>query len=238
MSAPRPIAIFDIDGTIFRSSLNIQLFERLVREGIFQSAVLRRVRKSEEKWLNRQGHYDDYVHELVRAYQKAIVGKDRRDIVRVSKRVVAEQKYRTYRYTRHLLEKVRRKYFTICISSSPLEVVQEYNKFLKFDKIYGWELGVNERGRYTGVTLHLPALYKKELIVRYVQGHHLSLKGSLGVGDTETDIGFLELVEEPIAFNPNVILARYARQHDWRIVIERKDLIVELDPRKVKFLKV
>mgnify|MGYP001572747087 CR=1 FL=1 len=234
----RPLAVFDIDGTIFRSSLTLELFRKLVARGIFPAAVMELVTKSEEKWLNRQGHYDDYVNDFVGAYLKAIVGKKRGDIMRVSREVIREQKYRTYRYTRLLLRKLRSRYFTICISSSPLEVVREYNKFLKFDKIYGWELGVDERGRYTGKILHLPALYKKELIVRYVQSHGLNFRGSIGVGDTEADIGFLELVVEPIAFNPNTVLAKYARAHGWKIVIERKDLVVEIDPKKAKFLKV
>lgn len=234
----KPIAVFDIDGTIFRSSLTLELFRKLVARGIFPASTINRVKRSEQKWLNRQGHYDDYVHDFVEAYLQAIVGKKRGDILRACREVVREQKYRTYRYTRALLKKLRQRFFTICISSSPLEVVREYNKFLKFDKIYGWELGVDERGRYTGKTLHLPALYKKELIVRYVKGHGLSFRGSVGVGDTEADIGFLELVDQPIAFNPNTILAKYARAHGWKIVIERKDLVVGVDPKQVKFLKV
>lgn len=237
MASRKPIAIFDIDGTIFRSSLTIELLRKLVSRGIFPADVMSKVHRSEQRWLDRRGHYDDYVLEVVRAYEKAIIGKKRSDIIRASREVITEQKFRTYRFTRNLLTKIRRRYFTIAISSSPLEVVQEYNKFLKFNKVYGWEIGMNERGSYTGTSLHIPARYKKELIVRYVHRHGLSLKSSIGVGDTEADIGFLELVSEPIAFNPNTILAKYSRERGWKIVIERKDLVVELDPKQVKFLK-
>jgi len=64
------------------------------------------------------------------------------------------------------------------------------------------------------------------------------MRDSIGVGDTESDIGFLELVDNPIAFNPNTTLAAHAKKKGWKIVIERKDLVVEIDPRKAKFLKV
>ena len=74
--------------------------------------------------------------------------------------------------------------------------------------------------------------------MRYVKNHGLSLRGSIGVGDTESDIGFLELVSKPIVFNPNVKLAEAAKKKNWTIVIERKDLIVEFRPKHVKFLKV
>lgn len=234
----RPIAIFDIDGTIFRSSLTIELLKHLVRRKIFDARLMQKVLRSEKKWIDRSGHYDDYVGDMVEAYRKGIVGKKKNDIVAVSKEVIEEQKFRTYRYTRRLLEKIRGKYVTIAISGSPLEVVSEYNKFLKFDKLYGWEFGIDEKGRYTDVVLHAPPQYKKELIVRYVQNHNMSFKGSIGVGDTETDIGFLDLVQEPIAFNPNSVLARHAKKHGWKVVLERKDLVTEFDPRKVRFLKV
>lgn len=233
----KPIAIFDIDGTIFRSSLTIELLKILVERKIFDASFMKRVQQSEKKWLNREGHYDDYVREVVAAYQRAIVGKRKKDIIAASRLVIKDQKFRTYRYTRRLLEKIRKNYFTIGISGSPLEVVQEYNKFLKFDKLYGWEFGLDQKGRYTDVILHAPPRYKKELIVRYMQNHSLSFRGSIGVGDTESDIGFLELVDEPIVFNPNSVLAKIAKRKNWKIVIERKDLIVEFKPKAVKFLK-
>jgi phosphoserine phosphatase len=126
----------------------------------------------------------------------------------------------------------------IGISGSALEVVREYNKFLKFDKLYGTEFGVDEKGVYTGKVLHVPPLYKKEIIARYIQSHKLSLKGSIGVGDTESDIGFLELVDRPIAFNPNFQLGEYARKKNWDVIVERKDLIYEFKPKNVKYLHV
>lgn len=234
----RPIAIFDIDGTIFRSSLTIELLKRLVADRIFEPNFMKKVQRSEAKWLNRKGHYDDYINDVWRAYQKAIVGKKKSQIVAASQKVIQEQKYRTYRYTKKLLFDIRQHYHTIGISGSPLEVIQEYNKFLRLEKLYGWEFGIDEKARYTNVVLHAPTQYKKELIVRYVQNHNLSLKGSIGVGDTESDVGFLELVEDPICFNPNSVLAKIARRKNWTVVMERKDLILEFKLKKVTILNI
>jgi HAD superfamily phosphoserine phosphatase-like hydrolase len=234
----KPIAIFDIDGTIFRSSLTIELFRRLVARQIFPAAAMKKVRLSEAKWLNRQGHYEDYITDVAEAFQQAVVGVKRREVITASRQVVAEQKYRTYRFTRSLLERIRGRYFTIGISGSPLEIVSEYNKFLQFDKVYGWEFGVDEQGRYTQAVLHTPLRYKRELIVRYVKNHRMNFKRSIGVGDTESDIGFLDLVEKPIAFNPNAQLAAFAKKQGWTVVVERKDLVLELKLNKVKILKL
>jgi phosphoserine phosphatase len=38
----------------------------------------------------------------------------------------------------------------------------------------------------------------------------------------------LEIVETPIAFNPNRLLYRHAKKHEWKVVVERKDVIYEV----------
>jgi len=234
----KPLAIFDIDGTIFRSSLALELYSFLVQEGIFSQKAWSEIEKKREKWLNREGGYDKYVSGVVAAYEKEIRGIKKSEIIRASRTMLRRHKLRQYRFSRNLLSRVKGKYHTIGISGSPLEVVREYNKALGFEKIYGTEWGTDEKGRYTGAAIHVPPRYKKELITRYVESHNLNLKGSIGIGDTEDDIGFLELVQEPIAFNPNFELATYAKKKNWKIVIERKDMIYEFKPKKVKFLHV
>ena len=54
------------------------------------------------------------------------------------------------------------------------------------------------------------------------------MQGSIGVGDTESDIPFLEMVAKPVCFNPNQKLYRYAKRMGWKTVVERKDVIYEL----------
>jgi phosphoserine phosphatase len=39
----------------------------------------------------------------------------------------------------------------------------------------------------------------------------------------------LTLIEHPIAFNPSQTLFKAARQHNWTIVIERKDVVYQID---------
>ncbi|MFH1671614.1 MAG: HAD-IB family hydrolase, partial [Candidatus Portnoybacteria bacterium] len=54
------------------------------------------------------------------------------------------------------------------------------------------------------------------------------LTDSVGVGDSESDIAFLELVKKPICFNPNSRLYHHAKSAKWKIVVERKDVIYTL----------
>ncbi len=55
-----------------------------------------------------------------------------------------------------------------------------------------------------------------------------SFEGSYGIGDTESDAGFLGLVEKPIAFNPDAELKSIAEVKNWSIKVERKDVVYDI----------
>jgi len=74
----------------------------------------------------------------------------------------------------------------------------------------------------------VPVKNKGQFIKQYVYENKLTLKDSYGVGDTESDASFLELVENPIAFNPNHNLKKIAQENKWKIVVEKKDVIYEI----------
>ncbi|MDP1719050.1 MAG: HAD-IB family hydrolase, partial [bacterium] len=68
-------------------------------------------------------------------------------------------------------------------------------------------------------------LDKAKILQRAVEKNGLTLKGSIGVGDTASDIAFLSLVDKPICFNPNKKLYDHAKKKKWIIAVERKDVI-------------
>jgi phosphoserine phosphatase len=71
-------------------------------------------------------------------------------------------------------------------------------------------------------------LDKEKVLLRAVKKENLTLRGSIGVGDTESDAAFLKLVERPICFNPNGKLYRIAKRSGWKVVVERKDVTYSL----------
>jgi len=226
-SAPRKVAIFDVDGTIFRSSLLIELVETLIERGIFPEETWKSYADEEKRWLERTGEYEAYMMAVVDAFRSNIKGVHYADFADISDEVVARYRNRVYRHTRDLVKELKQKgYFLLAISQSPKTVVEGFCKRMGFNKVYGrvYELGPGDR--FTGNIMDMHLIENKANIVRRaVEREGLTLKGSYGVGDTEGDISMLELVERPIAFNPNAKLYRYARRMGWRIVVERKDVI-------------
>ena len=129
------------------------------------------------------------------------------------------------------LKKLKKKgYYLLAISHSPKGIVDPFAKRLGFDKVYGmfYELGPTDKFNGKIADEHL-IRNKANILRRAVAKENLTLKGSIGVGDTEGDIPVFELVETPICFNPNMTLYRHAKRNKWKIVVERKDVIYELN---------
>lgn len=227
----RKVAIFDIDGTIFRSSLLIELVEVLIEKGIFLVSVRAAYDREKVRWLDRKGDYESYIEAVVKVFVKNIKGVSYNDFEDAAKVVVERYRHRTYRMTLDLIKELKRKnYFLLAISQSPKGILDLFCRELGFDKVYGrfYELGPTDC--FTGVVVdeHLIA-NKAAILRRAVEREGLTLEGSVGVGDTEGDIPFLELVERPICFNPNMKLYKHAKRSGWEIAVERKDVIYELN---------
>ncbi|MDO8515954.1 MAG: HAD-IB family phosphatase [bacterium] len=230
MHKQKRVAIFDIDGTIFRSSLLVELVDAFVQEGVFKPDVAKAYDKAHKQWLDRKGDYQAYLFGVINAYEKNLKGVAYKDFERVAHKVAAFQKNRVYRFTSDLVKELKKKdYYVLAISNSPLGIVSEFCKNWGFDKVYGRVYEINERRKFTGKTLFLELIKDKaKVLERAVAIEGLTLKGSVGVGDTESDIPLLKVVDRPICFNPNEKLYRYATRAGWEIVVERKDVIYKL----------
>jgi len=228
--AQRKLAIFDIDGTIFRKNLAFELINELSWMKIFPRSVRNELVDHYSAWLDHKGTYEDYRKALVSLYDTHIKGCKKEDILKASQAVVPFYKNRTYVFAEKLIKKLRKEnYRIIAISGSPIEVVEEYNKHLKFDEVYGSVYEIDDDGKYTGKAIFEPPHQKGNVARQYIAENDLTLDGSYGVGDTESDEKFLEIVENPIAFNPNHNLKEIAEKNGWRIVIEKKDVIYEIN---------
>ncbi len=223
----KSLAIFDIDGTIFRSSLLIEITEALVQEGLFPKEARNVYAKAYENWANRKDSYEKYIGAVIKAFEKNIKGVQHGDFVKVAKKVISFHRNRVYRYTRELVKDLKKKnYYLLAISNSPKEIVEEFCKKFGFNKVYGRVYEVGKTGKFTGSVLYAELISDKaKILKRAVEKENLALKESIGVGDSEGDIAFLKMVKKPICFNPNKKLYQHAKRAGWKVVVERKDVI-------------
>lgn len=226
----KKIAIFDIDGTIFRKNLAFELIDELARIRVFKKEIRKNLIALYSRWLDHKGTYEEYRKALVALYAEGLKGCHQEQIKKASRIAVPFYKDRTYIFTNQLIEKLKKDdYHIIAVSGSPFEIVEEYNRYLKFNAVFGSVYEVDQDGVYTGNAIFEPTIHKGHVVKQYVTEHNLTLEGSYGVGDTESDAKFLEIVEHPIAFNPNLNLKEIAQEKGWRIVVEKKDVIYQIN---------
>lgn len=224
------LAVFDIDGTIFRSSLLIELTEEMIARGIFPPRVRRQYLREKDSWQNRMGGYEEYIMGVVRVFGKNIKGVKWGEFKKASRAVLSSNKNKVYKYTRDLVRDLKKKkYYLLAISHSPKYIVHDFARALGFDKVYGRILELDKNKRFTGKVQYEELIMDKaKIMARAIEKENLTLAGSVGVGDTESDVAFLKMVDRPICFNPNSLLYRAARKNNWRVVVERKDVIYQL----------
>lgn len=224
------VAFFDIDGTVFRSSLLIELVEKLIEKEIFPKNAKNIYAEKQKSWRDREGTYEEYIGAVVQCYLRYIKGVHYGDLADVGKLVISEQSKRVYRYTRNLIDELKKQnYFVVAISQSPKTILDDFCSEYGFDKVYGRIYEIGPQDLFTGemVDVHLVE-NKANIIKRVVEKENVTLEDSIGVGDTEGDISLLESVQKPICFNPNSTLYTYAKTQGWKVVIERKDVVYEL----------
>jgi HAD superfamily hydrolase (TIGR01490 family) len=231
VSAKEPLAIFDVDGTLFRRGLLPALTRRLVDEGVFPERVRGELSEDYYAWVDRRGSYEVYDELVVRLFLRELRGVPVAVVRRCARAEVEAHGRRLHIYTRDLANRLRQTgYYLMAISGSPQEILDIFLKPMGFDRAQGTVLG-QEEGRYTGELLRNPFRDKRGVLEEFLDETGVSLDGSVGVGDTLSDVGFLESVGTPIVFNPNRSLFQTARQRGWPIVVERKDVIYNLQTR-------
>ncbi len=225
------VAFFDIDGTVFRSSLLVELVEELIREEVFPAEAYDHFRAAHAAWRNREGSYEAYIATVIDAYMEHIKGVHYGTFADVGRRVVSVQQKQVYRYTRDLIKKLKADgYHLVAISQSPKTVLDEFCRQYGFDKVYGRMYEIGPQDRFTGEVTQEHLIENKANIVARVfeRDTQLTKEGSVAVGDSDGDIPLLSAVEKPICFNPNKALYDHARKVGWPVVVERKDVIYEL----------
>lgn len=227
----KSVAFFDIDGTVFRSSLLIELVSALIKAGAFPVTAGTEYETERRAWQSREGTYEAYIDALVHTFMGHIKGVHYGVLADVGRQVVAVHSKRVYRYTRDLIGELKGKgYEVIAISQSPKTIVDEFCMQYGFDKVYGRIYEIGAQDCFTGVVSEEHLIQNKARIVERVfrRNETLTRVGSVAVGDTESDIPLLESVERPLCFNPNALLYAEAKRRGWPVVVERKDVIYHL----------
>lgn len=232
----KPFAVFDIDGTLIRWQLFHAVLNTLAKQGHLGENAYESIKEARFKWKQRahQKAFKEYEKKLVEIYFEALNNIPLSEFDQAIQTTIDEYKQQAHVYTKNLVEDLKAKgYLLFAISGSHHEAIELIAKQYGFDDWEGTKL-TREGGKFTQVSDESIA-HKDRVLNRMMSKFNATLKGSIGVGDSPSDISFLELVEKPIAFNPNFELFEHARKKGWNIVVERKNVVYKMEQKDGRY---
>jgi len=226
-------AVFDIDGTVIRWQLYHAIVDELGAQGLLDSAMRQKIQDARHTWKSRthSTSFDEYEQTLVDVYHNALTNLAVDDYLRAVDVVFEKYKDQVYTYSRDLIRELKEQGFLLfIISGSQQEIIQKLGDYYGFDEVIGTAYTQRE-GRFTGQFVGVYG-HKAEMLHKLMAKHGVGTVGSVAIGDSNSDIAMLELVEHPIAFNPTKGLMEHARAQGWDIVVERKNVVYQLQAKQ------
>lgn len=224
-------AAFDIDGTLFRSGLQREVFYELTKMGIVPQSLINESTLKFREWRHRvHGNaFQEFDMFMVNALDSTLPNLRISDYEKAAQAVIEKRAENVYVYTRDLIKKLKADgYFLLAISGSQHELVEPFAQKYGFDAWLGQEWEKDEElGYFTGKHTYTHT-GKEKILERFMIKHNLTMDDSYAVGDSGGDIGILSIVDHPVAFNPTYDLLEVAIEKGWKIVIERKNASFEL----------
>lgn len=235
----RRFAVFDIDGTLIRWQLFHAIVHHLGKRGYIPEAAHVRIREARAEWKRRTTDtgFPTYETVLVQEYIAALRNVDQADYNLIVQEVFDEYKDQTFTYTRDLIAKLKGEgYMLLAISGSQYEIIDKLARHFGFEAAVGATLEQID-GKYSGV-IDSPIFDKAKVLRQLIAEHGLTTEGSYAVGDSKSDVPMLEIVDNPVAFNPDKEFFQIAKGHGWKIVVERKNMVYELEPSDGRYVLV
>lgn len=228
-------AFFDIDGTIYRNSLLIEHFKKLIKYELLNIQMYEdRVKNSFKEWDERTGDYDKYLMGLADTYVECIKGISLKYNDFVSDQVMDLKGNRVYTYTRDMIKWHKdRGDKVIFISGSPDFLVSRMADKWKADDYCGTKYYA-EDGKFSGeISPMWDSENKIKAIDYFREKYNLDMNECFAYGDTKGDLSMLKIVGNPRAVNPSKELFNEIRNDEklkekTEIIIERKDIVYRM----------
>lgn len=229
-------AFFDIDGTLYRGSLMIEHFKKLIKYEVVDPLNWHHnVKKSYEDWKKRTGEFDDYIDSLAEIYIDSLKGMNKNRLEFITDQVIHLKGEQVYSYVRNRIEFHKENGHKIFfISGSPDFLVEKMATKYGVTEYIGTKYLVDADGCFTGEILPMwDSVNKNKAIDQLIEQYQIDIDASFAYGDTNGDLSMLRRIGNPIAINPNYELVHQLKLDEnlakrTLIIVERKDVVYQL----------
>ncbi|HEC12962.1 MAG TPA: HAD family hydrolase [Acidiferrobacteraceae bacterium] len=212
------LAIFDLDNTLIRGDSDYQWGQFLIAKGVVDPGYAKR---------EHDRYYADYLAGNLDIYafldfQLKPLAENDRSTLEVWRREFID---------RHILELITAAAQQLVDDhrkkGDTLLIITATNSFLT--RPIADAFGINhligtdpeeKQGQFTGKVVGIPSYRegKVERLNQWMAEHGENLTHSWFYSDSHNDLPLLDLVEHPVAVNPDGILAAHARERGWPII--------------------
>jgi len=225
---PKPIALFDIDNTIYDGFSYFGFLEKQVAENLIKQPVLDEARASLKRHKSQLQDYETTIIELLDIYAAGLKGVAYEAILQSTKEFYAHSD-KFYDYVRPAMHTLQSSHDISLVTGEPQFVAQAVGELFGVQSYYSTQYEVAD-GLFTGkITSYLASRHEKHDAIKHLmEGHGVSK--SFAFGDSEGDIEMLRAVQFPICINPTDGLQSIAAKEGWHMpdILEVTDLVDEL----------
>ena len=215
------LRVFDIDGTILNGDSNDQFFKCLIDHGVIQPEYLGFNREAGILFRNGTLNILEYYRYVIRP----IAGKTEKDLEEIL--TDYRENYlrpRVYPKAMSLIEHYKSEGHTVVLASATMDLlVKQTASVVNADYFISTRVKYDEDGRIFDVYpdfCHQEG--KRTRLQSLCRENALSLKDSIGYGDTVNDIPLLETVERAFIVNPgkhSEKLLMTAEKNGWQTIL-------------------
>ncbi|WP_373370293.1 HAD family hydrolase [Irregularibacter muris] len=236
MSMGKTAAFFDVDGTLYRDSLMIEHFKKLIKYEVLDPIIWHgRARRTFEDWDKRHGNYEDYLLEVSKIYLDSMKGLNKDYLDFITNQVIKLKGERVYRFTRNrILYHHEQNHLVFFISGAPDFLLSKMAEKYEVKYFKGTEYLLDENNNFTGEIRQMwDSRSKTKAIKDFISLYDIDMKKSYAYGDTHGDYDMLKMVGNPVAINPVRELVMDIQkdrelQQKISLIVERKDVIYQI----------
>ena len=212
------LAIFDLDNTLLRGDSDLAWGHFLAEKGVVDSAVYT---AEHDRFYAAYEAGELNIHEFLAFQLRPLTEYDRGTLDTLRTEFMARKV--TPMITapaQNLVEKHRRQGHTLLIVTATNSfITRPIAQAFRIPVLIATEPEIVD-GRFTGRVSGVPSFRegKVKLLRQWLIDHNENLAGSWFYSDSHNDLPLLEIVDHPVAVNPDNELRRVATQRDWPIL--------------------
>lgn len=218
----KPLALFDIDKTMFNGLSYFPLLDSQIGEGLVEPAVGEDARGAMEMYKGQSLSYESFVKRLLDIYASGLEGKTV-EAVQTSTNNFFNNSHDFFGYVRPTIELLSKTHEVVLVTGSSNFTAGAVANLFGVATHISTQLG-SEQGMLNGdVKTYLATRHDKKEAIQHLTDTH-PYAGSFGFGDSEGDIEMLRAVENAICIRPTTGLAELAAEKGWSIVDSQNEL--------------